>query len=85
MVRRSSTLLLLSGVIWGSVHVRAIAQHMNAPGVPCNKPSSTAEEASCFQMASEAADNELNSICARVRSVLKPEERNDLTDVQRLG
>ena len=52
------------------------------PGVPCNKSSSTAEEASCFQRASESADNELNRIYARVRSVLKPEERNDLMDVQ---
>jgi uncharacterized protein YecT (DUF1311 family) len=84
MVRRFSTLLLLSAIILGSVHVRAVAQHMNDPGVPCNKSSSTAEEASCFQRASESADNELNRIYARVRSVLKPEERNDLMDVQRV-
>jgi uncharacterized protein YecT (DUF1311 family) len=56
---------------------------MNDPRVPCNKPSSTAEEASCFQRAAEAADNEMNSIYARVRSVLQPDERNNLTEAQR--
>jgi uncharacterized protein YecT (DUF1311 family) len=32
--------------------------------------------------ASEAADNELNSVYGRVRSVLSPEEQNDLTKGQ---
>lgn len=80
MVTRWTRLLLLSAALLVPVHVRAVAQHMNARGVPCNRPSSTAEEASCFQRASEAADNELNSIYARVRPVLSPEERNDLAE-----
>jgi uncharacterized protein YecT (DUF1311 family) len=82
MVRCSFTLLLLSAVLF-FVHVRAVAQHMSDPRSPCNKPSSTAENASCFQRAAEAADNEMNSIDTRIRSVLQPDERNDLTEAQR--
>jgi uncharacterized protein YecT (DUF1311 family) len=56
---------------------------MNEPGIPCNKSSTTAEEASCFQMASDAADGELNRVYTKVHSVLSPEEQNDLTGAQR--
>jgi uncharacterized protein YecT (DUF1311 family) len=42
-----------------------------------------AEEASCFQRASDSADTELNNVYAQVRYVLSPKERNDLTDAQR--
>jgi uncharacterized protein YecT (DUF1311 family) len=56
---------------------------MNAPGAPCNRPSSTVEEANCFAKASDTADGELNSLYARVRSVLNAEERSDLLEAQR--
>ena len=55
---------------------------MNAP-VPCNRPSSTVDEAECFAKDSDAADKELNSVYAQVRSVLRPEERSDLLEAQR--
>ena len=56
---------------------------MNAPGVSCNRPSSTAEEAECFAKASDAADKELNNVYAQVQSVLRPDERSDLLEAQR--
>jgi uncharacterized protein YecT (DUF1311 family) len=56
---------------------------MNVPGVPCNQPSSTADEFECFAKAAEAADKNLNEVYARVRKVLTPEERNDLLEAQR--
>ena len=80
---RSLPLLLLSAVLLGAGPNRAVAQHMNVPGVPCNKPSTTADEASCLAKASEAADRELNDVYARMRSVLNPEERNELLEAQR--
>ena len=84
MVRRLYVSLLLSAVTLVSVLVRAVAQHMNESGGPCNKPSSTAEEASCFQRASNSADSELNRAYTTVRSVLSPEEQNDLMAAQRV-
>ena len=61
-----------------------MGQHMNAPGVSCNRPSSTVEEADCFAKASDAADKELNRAYAQVRSVLSLEERSDLLAAQRV-
>jgi uncharacterized protein YecT (DUF1311 family) len=82
-VRCLSVSLLLSAGLLGSVHIRAVAQHMNEPGVPCNKPCTTAAETTCFQIASHAADKELNRVYLRVRSILSPEKLNDLTGAQR--
>jgi uncharacterized protein YecT (DUF1311 family) len=70
-------------VLFGVVHNVAVAQHMNVPGVPCNRPFTTAEEASCFAKAAETSDRELNQVYARVRSVLSLEERNELQGAQR--
>jgi uncharacterized protein YecT (DUF1311 family) len=83
MMLRDLPLLLLSTVLFGPAHSQAVAQYMNVPGVPCNVPSTTAEEASCFHRASEAADRELNRVYTRLRSILSPEEQNDLLEAQR--
>jgi uncharacterized protein YecT (DUF1311 family) len=77
---KTSVIVRCSVVVFASllIHTWALAQHMNAPGVPCNRPSTTAEEASCFQRSSETADRELNRVYARVRSALSFEEQKDL-------
>ena len=75
--------LLTAGLILILMPAAGWAQHMNAPGIPCNRPSSTAEEAECFAKALNAADKELNAFYARVQSVLIPEERADLLETQR--
>ena len=62
----------------------ASAQHMNAKGVPCNKPSSTADETQCFYMAYREADKNLNQVYARVLKALESEEQQHLRDAQRL-
>jgi len=80
---RSLPLLWLSAVFLGAGHNQAVAQHMNVPGVPCHKPSTTADEASCFAKALEAADVEMNGVSARIRSVLNPNEREELLEAQR--
>jgi uncharacterized protein YecT (DUF1311 family) len=83
MALRSLALLLSSAVLLGSGYDRAFAQHMNAAGVFCNKPSTTAAEAACFATSAETADRELNRLYEQVRSVLDTEERNDLLEAQR--
>jgi uncharacterized protein YecT (DUF1311 family) len=83
MIVRFPSLLLLFALFFSSACSRAMAQHMNAPGVPCNRPSSTVQEANCFARASDAADKELNNFYGRVRSVLTPEEQKDLMKAQR--
>ena len=82
MMRVGSS-LLSSALFVCSASTPALAQHMNASGVSCNQPSSTVEEAACFARSSDAADKELNSLYAKVRSVLSTEERNDLLEAQR--
>jgi uncharacterized protein YecT (DUF1311 family) len=82
MMRFGSS-FLFSALVVSLACMPVVAQHMNAPRVPCNKPSSTVEEAGCFARASDAADKELNSLYAQVRSVLSPEERGDLLEAQR--
>lgn len=62
---------------------QAFAQHMNLPGLPCNRPSTTAAEYGCFAKASAAADKDLNMLYTRVQAVLAPEERRDLMEAQR--
>jgi uncharacterized protein YecT (DUF1311 family) len=75
--------LLVSALLLCAACTHALGQHMNAPGVSCNRPSSTVEGADCFAKASDAADKELNGLYAQVRSVLGPEERSDLLEAQR--
>ena len=82
MKLRTLPLLSLTAALLGVGHNQAVAQHMNAPGAPCNRSSSTVEEANCFKRSADAADKELNSIYARVKSILSPEERNDLLQAQ---
>jgi uncharacterized protein YecT (DUF1311 family) len=60
MVRLAHS-LLTAGLLILLTPAAGQAQHMNAAGVPCNRPSSTAEEAECFAKASDAADKELNA------------------------
>jgi uncharacterized protein YecT (DUF1311 family) len=80
---RPSAFLFLSGFVLAAGYPGAFAQHMNAPGVPCNKPSTTVEGASCFYRASESADRQLNRVYADVRSVLTTKEQDDLRKAQR--
>jgi len=82
MTRLASS-LLVSALLLCAACTQVLGQHMNAPGVSCNRPSSTVEEADCFARASDAADKELNGLYAQVRSVLGPEERSDLLEAQR--
>ena len=60
------------------------AQHMNVPGVPCNKPLSGAEETKCFFKAYKEADQELNRIYAQIRKILGGHELTKLREAQRL-
>ena len=80
---RIALLFFSSAFFLCSACTQALGQHMNAPGVSCNRPSSTAEEAECFARASDAADKELNDVYAQVQSVLRPDERSDLVEAQR--
>lgn len=73
---------LFAAFILCSACTQSVGQHMNA-SVPCNQPSSTVDEAECFAKDSDAADKELNSVYAQVRSALRPEERSDLLEAQR--
>jgi uncharacterized protein YecT (DUF1311 family) len=60
------------------------AQHMNVPGVPCNKPSSGVEETNCFFQAYKDADQELNRTSAQIRKVIRGDELTRLQTAQRL-
>jgi uncharacterized protein YecT (DUF1311 family) len=80
---RVSSLLLISAIFLCWACGQAAAQHMNNPDMPCNRPSSTAEESACFASAADAANKDLNSYYARIRSILSLEERNDLVGAQR--
>ena len=57
---------------------------MNVKGVPCNKPSSNAEETQCFYRAYRAADKDLNQLYAQVIKAVEPEDQQRLRDAQRL-
>jgi uncharacterized protein YecT (DUF1311 family) len=57
---------------------------MNVPGVPCNKPSSGAEETNCFFQAYKEADQELNLTYAQIRKVVSGDELTKLREAQRL-
>ncbi len=80
---RSASSFLVSALLLCVACTQALGQHMNAPGVSCNRPSSTAAEADCFAKASDTADKELNRFYVQVRSVLSPEEQSDLLEAQR--
>ncbi|WP_084080130.1 lysozyme inhibitor LprI family protein [Edaphobacter aggregans] len=60
------------------------AQHMNVPGVPCDKPSSGAEETACFFRAYKEADQELNRTLALIRTVVDGDELTKLRAAQNL-
>ena len=75
--------LLLSIVFVWAVRLPGVAQHMNAAGVPCNIPSTTAAEATCFGKEAQIADRDLNATYARMQAVLSPQEKNDLVEAQR--
>jgi uncharacterized protein YecT (DUF1311 family) len=60
------------------------AQHMNVPGVPCNKPSSGAEETNCFVQAYKDSDQELNRTYSQIRRVVGGDELTKLQAAQRL-
>lgn len=81
---RFALLLLTAVPLFILTPAASWAQHMNAAGVPCNRPSSTVEEADCFAKVSDATNKELNTFYSRVRSGLSPEERADLVETQRV-
>lgn len=57
---------------------------MNVKGVPCNKPSSNAEETQCFYRAYHAADQSLNLLYSQVMKALEADDQQHLRDAQRL-
>jgi len=83
MTMRSPLARLLVLFIFSAFGTAAHAQHMNAPGSPCNRPSTTPEEYGCFAKASVTADRALNALYTKVRTVLSPEESRDLLEAQR--
>ena len=81
MDRETSRRLIAVFVLCSAPYLWA-GQHMNAP-VPCNRPTSTAEETACFAKAASAADKQLNDLYAQVQSVLSADQKNDLVEAQR--
>ena len=57
---------------------------MNSPIAPCRGTSGTVEVYDCFGNALAKADDELNRIYGRIRSVLEPNDQKRLLQAQRL-
>lgn len=74
---------LLAGVMLACSQLPCSAQHMNAPGAPCQQAGSNAETGQCFDLASQNADGELNRTYAQIRKVLLPEDRANLEGAER--
>ncbi len=78
--RLARLLVLFISSVFGTA---ALAQHMNAPGSLCNRPSTTAAENGCFAKALVTADKALNALYTKVRTALSPDESRDLLEAQR--
>lgn len=79
---RSGLLLLATYTCSCSI---ALAQHMNAPGAPCQKTNGvTTALDNCFGRTYKAADNQLNLLYKQIRQVLTPDEQQQLLEAQRL-
>jgi len=70
--------------IWVVAGPVCLAQHMNAKEAPCQGPSTTADEASCFSVALEKADAELNKYYRRVETLETGDDLTNLKNAQRL-
>jgi uncharacterized protein YecT (DUF1311 family) len=81
---RSHLRFCLAPVLFlGGFQTPCLAQHMNAPGAPCQQAATNAETGQCFERAYKDADRELNIAYANVRRILAPEQRQDLEIAQR--
>ena len=79
---RSGLLLLATCICSCSI---AEAQHMNAPGAPCQKTSGvTLALDNCFARTYRAADDQLNQLYKQIRQVLTPDQQQQLLAAQRL-
>jgi uncharacterized protein YecT (DUF1311 family) len=68
-------------VLWCS---SCSAQHMNAPGNPCQNAGADAEMSACFAKAAAAADRKLNVTYERLQKGLDPDSFNELRAAQRI-
>jgi uncharacterized protein YecT (DUF1311 family) len=57
---------------------------MNDKDAPCRVPSTTADEAACFEAAYEKADSELNRYYRRVETIENGDHLANLKNAQRL-
>jgi uncharacterized protein YecT (DUF1311 family) len=81
---RSYLPLFLASVLFlGGSQMPCLAQHMNAPGAPCQQTATNAETGQCFERAFKDADRELNIAYADIRKTLAPENRQNLENAQR--
>lgn len=79
---RVGLLLLASCICYCSI---AEAQHMNAPGAPCQKTGGViAALDNCFGRTYKAADDQLNQLYKQIRQVLTSDEQQQLVTAQRL-
>ena len=78
-----SKVFLLLGIGLG-VHTLCFAQHMNATDSPCQEPSTTVEEFSCFSKALTKTDTALNEYYRRIQTLETGEDLANLKTAQRL-
>ena len=79
---RSGLLLLTTCICSCAI---AKAQHMNAPGAPCQKTSGvTTVLDNCFARTYRAADGHLNQLYEQIRQVLNPDQQQQLIAAQRV-
>lgn len=78
------TMASLAFGIWIVASPICLAQHMNAKDAPCQGPSTTADEASCFDTAFKKADAELNKYYRRVETLETNDDLTNLKNAQRL-
>jgi uncharacterized protein YecT (DUF1311 family) len=64
--------------------IPAVAQHMNEQNSPCAKAVITSDLVACFEKARTAADAELNSLYATIRTKLNGSDAARLTTAERL-
>ena len=81
-VKSTIASLAFGTLIFASLICRA--QHMNAKDAPCQGPSTTADESSCFDTALKKADAELNSYYRRIEALETGHDLANLRGAQRL-
>jgi uncharacterized protein YecT (DUF1311 family) len=81
---RSYLPLFLASVLFlGGAPTACLAQHMNAPGAPCQKAGPEVMIERCFSHARDDADRDLNVVYAKVLAVIEPEDRLNLVKAER--